>query len=66
VGLIRLASIETTASISSTSYSKRIAFSLLLLKEVAFKAWFWGLGQTQGSIKLVAEIPIYGLTLFRA
>ena len=43
VGLIRLASIEATDSISSTSYSKRIAFSLLLLKEVAFKAWFWGL-----------------------
>jgi hypothetical protein len=43
VGLFRLASIEATACISSTFNSKRIEFSLLLLKEVAFKAWFWGL-----------------------
>ena len=43
VGLFRLASIEATASISSTFYSTYIEFSLLLFKQVAFKAWFWGL-----------------------
>ncbi len=45
VGLFRLATIEATICISSTFYSTWIEFSLLLLKEVAFKAWLWGLSE---------------------